>query len=596
LYIAAPFLYEDKEELPDPIANERIFPIDGENQTWTFPGSARNADAIHRDEMARIEELRDGAGCLKGKAKYKQLGGEDVLQNPGHAAVTGAKSQRGYTYLNLNGGDSWGYYFPNDNPNILFNFKGEPPVLLKELDRDFWQAQQPQRLEANVVAYTFINQTQHQYYTARHNTGTDDLDLTPVGSKEILQNFRGYYGLPKDTDIPIWEVVFDPATTKQIDPVKQWVNTYKPTIFAGVTPAPKLTMEDMPIVNRVIRNVLADDETCIPRFLNWLAFSFQKKKKTGVTWLLHGIEGTGKGILFNSVITPLFGDAYCISVRDEVLKEKFNDFRDQKLFVLIDEINLEKYTTRNTDSNAVNILKSMITETHTSFRAMRVTTTKATCFDNILLASNNRNPITISDNDRRFNVPPRSEKKLVITDEELHEGIPAELANFAGFLAAYEVNESEARTPLANEARATMMTQSKSSVDVFTDALIQGNLAPFIAELKVKHADGSQPSGLTNEYAAYDRVIRRLIDEIGKTETLIATKDDLEVVFTYLREEKMAPGKLKKFLSMANITLEKAFKKGWVFRIAAQPVELNTVMESPFADPDVVPLLRIVKK
>jgi hypothetical protein len=595
IYIATPFFFDGKEELPDPIEGDRIFAIDKEHPAWTFPGLARTPDAIHHDEMARIEELREQAGCPKSKAKFKTIGGQEVLLNPGIAAITGVKSERGYTYLNLNGGNSWGYYFPNDKPDVVHNFKGEPPVLLKELNREFWQAQQPQRLEANVAAYTFLNRDQTQYYTALYNATTDDLDLTTVDSKDKLLNFRSVYGLPKDVSVPIWEVDFDPSTTKQIDPTKQWVNTYKPTTYAGVKPNPKVTMKDIPIISRVICNTLADDKTCIPRFLNWLAFTFQKKEKSGVAWLLHGVEGTGKGILFNNILTPLFGDDYCISVRDEVLKEKFNDFRNQKLFVLIDEINLEKYTTRNTDTNAVNILKSMITETHTSFRAMRVTTTKATCFDNILLASNNRNPITISDNDRRFNVPPRSEKKLVITTEEIDDGIPAELTNFAGFLAAYAVNEVEARTTLDHEARNMMIEQGKSSTENFTDALLKGDIAPLIAELKVKNADGSQPSGLTNEYAAYDKVIRRLIDESSKTEILKITKDDLAVMFAYLRNETMPPGKLTKFLSMASIQTTWVRGAGKIFCVAAKPIDPDTVMESPFANPIVAPLLRAVK-
>jgi hypothetical protein len=36
------------------------------------------------------------------------------------------KMERGFVYFNLNGGDSWAYYHPIDNPTFIRNFKGEP--------------------------------------------------------------------------------------------------------------------------------------------------------------------------------------------------------------------------------------------------------------------------------------------------------------------------------------------------------------------------------------------------------------------------------------------------------------------------------------
>jgi hypothetical protein len=39
------------------------------------------------------------------------------LANPGETVVTGVKRARGFAYLNLNGGDSWAYFHPEDNPS-----------------------------------------------------------------------------------------------------------------------------------------------------------------------------------------------------------------------------------------------------------------------------------------------------------------------------------------------------------------------------------------------------------------------------------------------------------------------------------------------
>ena len=39
--------------------------------------------------------------------------------------------------------------------------------------------------------------------------------------------------------------------------------------------------------------------------INWLAYFFQGLKKAEVAHVLVGIEGAGKGILFNEIIKPL---------------------------------------------------------------------------------------------------------------------------------------------------------------------------------------------------------------------------------------------------------------------------------------------------
>jgi len=53
--------------------------------------------------------------------------------------ITEMKVERGFVYFNLNGGDSWAYYHPENNPDYILNFKGEPAYLTKELLPDYWQ-------------------------------------------------------------------------------------------------------------------------------------------------------------------------------------------------------------------------------------------------------------------------------------------------------------------------------------------------------------------------------------------------------------------------------------------------------------------------
>ena len=87
----------------------------------------------------RIAELRDAMGLPTKKIKYKVVGTQEVMLQPDESVITETKTERGFVYFNLNGGDSWAYYHPENNPDYILNFKGEPAYLTKELLPDYWQ-------------------------------------------------------------------------------------------------------------------------------------------------------------------------------------------------------------------------------------------------------------------------------------------------------------------------------------------------------------------------------------------------------------------------------------------------------------------------
>jgi hypothetical protein len=90
----------------------------------------------------KVAKLRKAKGLTRKQFKQERYRGCDVLTNPDSVIVTGKKEARGFVYLNLNGGDSWGYYFPVDNPEVLFNFKGEPCMNMQEVDKDIYDEYQ----------------------------------------------------------------------------------------------------------------------------------------------------------------------------------------------------------------------------------------------------------------------------------------------------------------------------------------------------------------------------------------------------------------------------------------------------------------------
>jgi hypothetical protein len=98
-------------------------------------------------------------------------GNDEVMAKPDVCTITDMKTERGFVYLNLNGGDSWAYYHPENNPDLIRNFKGEPAYLTKELLPDYWE-QLHSKVNATVTSQGLMHlalcDKHHQYLLAWH--------------------------------------------------------------------------------------------------------------------------------------------------------------------------------------------------------------------------------------------------------------------------------------------------------------------------------------------------------------------------------------------------------------------------------------------
>jgi hypothetical protein len=89
----------------------------------------------------------------------------------------------GYVYANIQDkdgrmGDSNAYYWPIDNPQIVYNFKDEPPFRMKDVDMDFYKSiceQFSERITAaNIPApYVFRDATSDEHYALTYDTNND---------------------------------------------------------------------------------------------------------------------------------------------------------------------------------------------------------------------------------------------------------------------------------------------------------------------------------------------------------------------------------------------------------------------------------------
>jgi hypothetical protein len=520
---------------------EHITYIKGESEKLTLP------EPKIWDPMLKVNSLRRNQGMKDAEFDNKGfISAKDIK-------ITGIKEERGRVYLNLNGGDSWGYYFtPGDE--IVQNFKGEPKILLKELDPELFAKHYmppPERpsggaplmldennkiVPSSKAVLGFRSMEEDVYYQVIYDPATMTIiNIATTNSKNRLNDFLIYHGASKLGVVPDGEVIFDPTDPVQIDPVNLKVNIWRPTEYQ----LQKSTNTQIPkYINKLIRHLTVDDE-CYHYFLNWLAYVYQKRQKTGTSWLFHGNTSTGKGTLFAEVLQPIFGHRYTHQCTEDNAVDMYNQHMAHCLILFVDEFDIKDDINA---SRAFNKLKNYITEETLTIRAMRSNQTQVKNFTNVIFASNSPTPIKADETERRINIPPRQEHQL--TDLPMwRERIKHELHDFCGFLQNYEVNEHDAKHILKNKAREDMINASKTSHEGFFEAFKNGDLE-FFNDFVLKNP----PIYEQVEYANFENILKGWCDHAGETMDVLLT--DLKSVYEYVTGAKKTP--LNKFGVICN--------------------------------------------
>jgi hypothetical protein len=130
IFITPPVL---KDGVVDQFQGDRIQLV--EKERGALPLNLDPIDADYNDREGRqvLNKKRKAAGKPEHKFKTKTVDDVQVLIDAGKITISEIKEERDFVYMNLNGGDSWGYWHSVTNPKILYNFKGEPNLLLEDV-------------------------------------------------------------------------------------------------------------------------------------------------------------------------------------------------------------------------------------------------------------------------------------------------------------------------------------------------------------------------------------------------------------------------------------------------------------------------------
>jgi hypothetical protein len=529
LYIAPPLL----KGIKDPFSKRpRIEYVAKQTKFLTIPvipSTAANQELTTK----RINEIRVTDGLPVRKTRYKMHGATRVMCDPDSSIITDMKVERGFVYFNLNGGDSWAYYHPEDNPDYVFNFKDEPAYLTKELLPDYWKSltQQAVRTSSQGVTYlAFCDRKTGAYWRGTHDGQTDTLELYLAKNETQIRHFAKQHGMPLGDFIPEWDLMFDPHDNVRVDVTNKTINTFEPTSYMQA-PVKKVT-KCPPTILRVIHHVLGGDIDITEHFMNWLACILQTRDRTLTAWVLHGVPGTGKGILMNKIIRPIFGNNQTAVRRMDDLAEPYNAYMEKCFIVFADEVQTKALVN---EQGVMAKLRNFITEEMITVRAMYQGAHEVRNYTNWIFSSNMADPVAITKDDRRHNVGRYQKNKLplVTIDKDLAQ-IEKELQAFHDYLMTYAVDRQAAMTPIDTEDRNNMISISESSIDTVGSALLEGNFEFFVDQLPA-NLNAYQPNVLeANKVENFKDTLKTLLTRTNPVDGKCnISRDELRVIFDY---------------------------------------------------------------
>ena len=583
LIFVAPPTFEDPSHDPFSSSADRVVSVTGFTETLDLAALCDiSPEAVFQRTNSYKNSIREANGFNKKREKITiatvAQKREEILDNPDRMAITILSQQYDpFITCNVNGGDSGAYYFKIDDPTYMYNFKGEPIWLIEKADPDFYKALQDMREEEGlgggqravfpVVMRDFATAT---YYNGVFDPNTNEFTTTnplvPCSTHD-MDGFMRSHGRTKPDFVPEATVVFDPVSGDEnvnLLNVPYYINMFKKTkymrlLFGDQEPAPlsmgdsKQIAETCPIIYKLITHILGGHDLETERFINWLSYIFQTRQKSGTAWVLQGVPGTGKGVFYDKVLRPLFGNEHVPMKTLQNIEEQYNLYMKKALFLVVDEFHMNSASTATL--KIADKLKSAITEPTINIRAMRANLEEVQSYTNYIFLTNRQDAVNIEEGDRRYNIAPRQEKKLEHVYPEVIDNInniKDELEGFARILQTFKYNEKLVKTPIENTAKAHMAQVTMSVMQEFFAAVKKGDLQFFIDVLDINLTNVMQGQEITTA----QRFVKQWVIESQYPHSVIPI-EHLRTVYGVLTEDRLSPREFTKRANKNGITKER---------------------------------------
>ena len=213
--------------------------------------------------------------------------------------------------------------------------------------------------------------------------------------------------------------------------------------------------------------------------LNWLAGFFQTLRRSRVSLVLRGPQGSGKGLLMERIISPLFGPEYCVTVDDGRLESNFKgSWISSAVFFNLNEVS---HDDRRDRSRKKNFIKMLVTDDRIQTEEKHEKAQVSELFGNVLITSNEALPIAVEPSDRRFTVFQTLEglKRAGWDTYATVRTIEKELEDFARMLKAFPVDWELYDTALDTPEKEAIVGATNDRYALFVDALRKRNYKYF---------------------------------------------------------------------------------------------------------------------
>jgi hypothetical protein len=306
----------------------------------------------------------------------------------------------------------------------------------------------------------------------------------------------------KDAALPPCRIEFNPENSKTIEFSKGLekfkINTFKKseTRLKAENYATEIQLKSGKLEYNILETTLQSEAPAVwaiisnlfiklderRYFLNWLSYIAQTKKKTRNAVIIKGLQGTGKGLLFEKIIRPFFGngaenpqdDSQVITLSNESLKSEFNGDLENQLFVAFNEV---KPDFRD-GTTLYEKLKQIISDDFLIVNQKFIKPRQVKNYANCIFFSNNSIPVSVENSDRRYSIFTANTSldslysKSEISDlvDKIESG---ECVKFWAILLAYNYSSTEALNVFVNDEKEIIQRTTQEWTTIFSDLLIQ---------------------------------------------------------------------------------------------------------------------------
>jgi len=303
---------------------------------------------------------------------------------------------------------------------------------------------------------------------------------------QIDPNIRSY--------LPRREIIFNPGLHSGLN--DEYYNLFEESEYMvkDYSTLPTLPLDEAvaelknrcKVIYEIMINIFGDKEY-LERFINWIAYVLQERKKSYTAWLVtSNVQGIGKDLMFIRMLMPLFGDKQSQLMNGSRIAKNFNKIDMNCYLRGYNEV----FSAGNVKENLhrKESLKDLITAPYQSIEIKGVDTFQTNNFMNFILFSNSQHPIFLDDEDRRFSVI-RNENAVKVSELSIYRGekylepdIEKELSDFADIIFTLKYNREFANTPIETEAKDRLKSLSKDEYEEFAEKLKAKDAEYFLLE------------------------------------------------------------------------------------------------------------------